>query len=227
MLLAIPTRVHDGAGQRVAPLANSLLITANVLLFFFGMQSPVGPGTHPTSIVLYGFSHAGMTHLMVNMWLLWVVGNPVNRRLGNGYYLLGYLGAIFCLGVLARVVVGSYLVGSSGAIFAVIAVLAMLLPAAKTEIGIAVVFPITLFVGLVVRPREWIQWLIRWETISLRAFWFLLLVPILQLWGLFWWSWNWTNLGHLLGFVAGIVFVLLLPKPISMGSANGFRVQAF
>ena len=217
MLLAIPTCVHDGARQRSAPHANSLIIAANVLAFFIGIQQPVGPGTGWTSLILYGFSHAGITHLMINMWLLWVIGNPVNRRLGNAYYALGYLGTIVCLGVFARMIAGSYLVGSSGGIFAVIAMFALLLPAAMTQVGFVVVFPLTLLIGLVVRPREWIYWLIRWDTVQLRAWWFLLLVPVLQLLGLFWWSWNWTNLGHLLGFVCGVAFVLLLPKQVSMG----------
>ena len=44
--------------------------------------------------MLYGFSHASFWHLLFNMWALWVFGNPVNRRLGNGYYLLAYLGTI-------------------------------------------------------------------------------------------------------------------------------------
>ena len=222
MFLAIPTRVHDGSQHTEAPLANSFLVAANVLAFFVGLHQPVGPGTSWFSVLGYGFSHAGLAHLMVNMWLLWVVGNPVNRRVGNVYYLLGYLGTILCMGIGARFLIGSYLVGSSGAIFAVIAVLAMLLPAAKVDVSYVVVFPLTLLIGLLKVPKHWVYWFIRWDDVQLKAWWFLVLVPVLQLIGLFWWSWNWTNLGHLLGFVVGVAFVLLLPKKVSMRNANRF-----
>ena len=201
MFLAIPTHVHYGPKDAEAPLANSLLIAVNVLAFFLGVHQPVGAGTSWASVLGYGFSHAGLTHLMVNMWLLWVIGNPVNRRVGNAYYLIGYLGTIVLMGIGAKFLIGNYLVGSSGAIFAVIAVLSMLLPAAKVDVGYVVVFPLTLLIGLLKIPRHWVYWCIRWGTMPLKAWWFLVLVPVLQLLGLFWWSWNWTNLGHLLGFV--------------------------
>ena len=217
MFLAIPIQVHTSASSKEAPWANSLIISINVLAFFLGIHQPVGPSTGWFSVMGYAFSHAGLTHLMINMWLLWVIGNPVNQRLGNAWYLLGYLATVLGMGVFARVMVGSYLVGSSGAIFAIVAVMAMLLPSAKIEISYVVVFPLTLLIGLFATPKHWVYWFIRWDKVQLRAWWFLLLVPVLQILGLFWWSWNWTNLGHLLGFVCGIIFVLLLPANVSMG----------
>ncbi|MCG8449503.1 MAG: rhomboid family intramembrane serine protease [Pirellulales bacterium] len=216
MFLAAPTQVHDGSRQDSVPVANSILIALNVLLFFFGVVAPVGPGTGVASIFLYAFSHAGIAHLMVNMWVLWVVGNPVNRRIGNTYYTLGCLATIVSLGILARFFVGSYLVGSSGIVFAAIAALALLLPSTRTDIGYVVVFPLTLLVGLLSKPRHGVYWFIRWGNFQLRSWTFLFLIPILQLLGLIWWQWNWTNLGHLLGFITGIGLVLLLPKRVSM-----------
>jgi len=219
MFLAIPVQVHQSVFNQEPPLANSLIIAANVLAFFLGVHQPVGPGSDWTSVIGYGFSHAGLSHLMINMWLLWVIGNPVNGRLGNAYYTLVYLGTIVTMGVAARAIAGTHLVGSSGAIFAIIAVMSMLLPTAKTDISYIVVFPLTLLFGLVKRPSQWVYWFIRWDRLQLRAWWFLVLVPVLQLLGLFWWSWNWTNLGHLMGFVCGVAFVLMLPKQVSMGNA--------
>jgi len=217
MLLAIPVQVHTSGRSQEAPWANSLIIAINVLAFFLGINQPVGAGTGWFSVLGYAFTHAGLAHLMINMWLLWVIGNPVNQRLGDAWYLFGYLATVLGMGILARLVVGSHLVGSSGAIFAIIAVMAMLLPSAKTEIAYVVVFPLTLLIGLFAPPKNWAYWFIRWDKVQLRAWWFLLLVPVMQLMGLFWWSWNWTNLGHLLGFVCGILFVLLLPKKVTMG----------
>lgn len=218
MLVVIPTRVHDGARQQKVPVANGLLVALNVMCFFLGWQWHVGPGTGLLSMVGYGFSHASVTHLIFNMWVLLVFGNAVNRRLGNGYYLLTYLGTIVFLGIFGRMFSFDYLIGSSGGIFAVIAMFAMLLPSVLVEIGYIVVLPLTLLIGFFSRPSHWLFWLIRWDTCQLRGWWFILLVPIMQLMGLIWWSWNWTNLGHLVGFFCGIAAVLLLPAKISMRS---------
>ena len=80
--------------------------------------------------------------------------------------------------------------------------------------------------GLIKPPREAVFWFIRWDTVQLRSWWFLMLVPVLQIMGLFWWGYNWTNMAHLMGFLFGIAFVLLLPKKVSMGStANRFSYQ--
>jgi membrane associated rhomboid family serine protease len=216
MLILVPTQVDDGSQRGQIPTANALIVALNVILFFCGMHAPVGPGSGLFSLVGYSFTHAGVAHLVVNMWTLLIVGNAVNRRIGNAYYLLCYFGAVATLGLLARCMAGSYLVGSSGGVFAVIAVLAMLLPAAWAHVGYVAVFPLTLLVGLLLRPTHWLYWFIRWDVIRVRAAWALVLIPVLQLAGLFWWHWNWTNLAHLMGFVCGIAFVTLLPERVSM-----------
>ena len=61
-------------------------------------------------------------------------------------------------------------------------------------------------IGLFARPSHWLYWLIRFDSVRLRAIWLLLLVPTMELLGLFWWR-SWSNLGHLLGFACGVVFV--------------------
>jgi hypothetical protein len=70
---------------------------------------------------------------------------------------------------------------------------------------------------LVVPPEHWLYWLVRWDTVRLRAFRLILLVPVMEMAGLFWSGWNWTNLAQLLGFVCGVIFAGLLPSKISMG----------
>ncbi len=216
MFLAIPTQIEDGQPRNDIPTANGIIVFLNVALFFLGIQSPVGPGTSLFSIVGYGFSHANIEHLLFNMWVLLVIGNAVNRRIGNAYYALLYFGTIITLGLFARLFAGQYLVGSSGAIFAVIAVMTMLLPSAWAHISYIAMFPITLLIGPFARPSHWLYWVLRWDSFRMRSVWLLLLVPVMQLAGLFWWRWNWTNLGHLFGFVCGVVFVALLPVSVSM-----------
>ena len=76
----------------------------------------MGSGTRRLpSVLIYGFCHFGFWHLLINMWVLWVFGNPVNRRLGNLLYLLVYLGSVVVLGLFAWLILPVQLVGSSGA----------------------------------------------------------------------------------------------------------------
>ena len=145
-----------------------------------------------------------------------VFGNPVNRRLGNGYYLLAYVGSILVLGLVARMFLHVSLAGSSGGLFAVIAIALILMPKARLQIGYLVLFPLTLLVGLLKLPDHWLYWFVRWGVFSLRAVWLLALIPLIQLWSFFWSGWSMVYAAHLLGMVCGIAVVLLLPARISM-----------
>jgi membrane associated rhomboid family serine protease len=202
------------------PWANALLIVISVLVFFvngfLGWKLGVGQGAGFLTILTYGFSHADPMHLITNMWVLWLFGNPVNRRIGNVYYLLAYVGTIVAIGIVAWLFAGGLLIGSSGAIFAVMLLFMMLMPRAGVIIGYVALFPFTLLAGLISRPKHWVFWFLRWDVFEVRAWIGLILVPLLEIWSLWSWGWNWTNLGHLFGLMAGVVIVLLLPTQITM-----------
>lgn len=112
MFFVLPIQLRDHSSRHEIPTANAVLITLNVLLFCFGWTQhwAVGPGSGLWTIVGYGFAHASLWHLAGNMWTLMVFGNPLNRRLGNGFYLLLYFGTILGLGVFARLFCNGYLV---------------------------------------------------------------------------------------------------------------------
>ena len=220
MFFPLPIKLRDGRDFHAIPVVNGLLVVINVLIFCLGWHPMVGPGTGIFSILTYAFGHADLWHLVGNMLALLVFGTPVNRRLGNGWYLVAYLGSALFLGLFARLFSGGYLMGASGAIFAVIAIACLLLPSAIIEIWYFALFPMTLLIGLFHRPKHWVFWFIRWDWFEMRAWWGLLLVPFLELWGLFWCGWNWTNLGHLFGLLCGVGVVLLLPSRISMNRAS-------
>lgn len=224
MFIPLPISVDDSRKWDTVPIVNPILVAVNVVVFFLGFSGAwaVGPGTGPFSVLTYAFAHVDALHLAANMWALLVFGNPVNRRLGNGYYLLGYFGVALALGLIARLFGGNYLLGASGAIFAVMAMCFLLIPAAKVKVWYFALLPITLLLGLVWRPNHWVFWLIRWDHFVLRAWWGLLLVPLIELWGLWGSGWNWTNLAHLYGLVLGIAFVLLLPPKVSMNRRPAF-----
>jgi membrane associated rhomboid family serine protease len=216
MLFFLPTRLRQSSGSEKIPAANALLIAANVLIFVCGGFWTVRSAM-PVGILLYGFSHFNLWHLAANMLFLWVFGNPVNRRLGNGYYLACYLGATVAVG-LAGLFLGGNGAGSSAAVFAIMTVAFLLLPAVRVEICYLAVLPVTLLLALFSRPVHWLFWIIRWGTVAVPCYWCLVLVPLQQLWELFWSGWNWTNAAHLLGMVCGVVLVLLLPTAITMPS---------
>lgn len=224
MFILFPLDLREQEKRRGVPLANFVLIALNVLSFafmrLFGWCWPVGPGTGFLSIVLYGFSHVGFWHLVFNMWALWVFGNPVNRRLGNFFYLLAYLGSILVLGLVARICYFGPVVGASGGIFAVVTVAAMLMPSALLVMAYGALFPVSILIGLLRKPKHGIYWFVCGGQFRLRVFWCLVFVPILIIISMFWALWSgfgsaW-NLGHLLGMVCGVAVVLLLPTRITV-----------
>jgi membrane associated rhomboid family serine protease len=216
MFLPIPIRFHDGRDFHSVPTANGLIIVLNVLVFWMGWHPYVGPGTSVFTVITYAFGHADVLHLIGNMIALLVFGTPVNRRIGNGWYLLVYLGTALFIGLFVRLFVGGNLLGASGSIFAVIAIAVILMPSATIEVAYFALFPFTLLMGLIQAPPHWVFWLIRWDRFSIRAWWGLVLVPLLEFWGLFSNGLNWTNLGHLFGLACGVAAVLMMPMQITM-----------
>ena len=220
MFILFPMRVREPGGRETIPTANSVLIAVNVLVAVLVGYLPaslaVGRGSGVWTVLTYGFIHANPLHLIGNMWVLWLFGNAVNRRLGNGYYLLSYLGTLVAVGLVAWLFAGGLLLGSSGAIFGILLLFLMLLPRATIHIGYLALLPVTLLLGLVQPPRHWVFWFLRWDSFRVHAWVGLVLVPVVEVWGLWSVGWNWTNLGHLLGLLCGVAIVLLLPTEITM-----------
>jgi membrane associated rhomboid family serine protease len=221
MFFPIPLEFKYVGPKSSFPVANAALVLINVLVYLFGWGWPVGPGTGPLSIVTYGFCHCGFWHLILNMWVLWVFGNPVNRRLGNELYLLVYFGCLLAVGLFARLIVPVGLVGASGAIFAVITIALILMPAALVESAYVALFPLTLLLGLWNRPKYELNWFLSWGIVVAPAWWGLVLIPVMELlsvvwrWWTFGWISSWTPGAHLLGIICGVAAVLMLPPRIT------------
>ena len=222
MYFPVPMQAIDPRRNTSLPTANLCLILLNVLAFL--LLDPagwwVGPGTGLFSLLSYGFVHNGVWHLIFNMWFLWVIGNAVNRRIGNGHYLLLYLGTIVFLGIWARLFSPYFLLGSSGAIFAVMAAAALLLPAARVLVHYLAVFPVTILMGLLHRPEYGLFWIIRWGSTRLAMIVLVLSFVVLETCVLAFWGLNWSSLGHLAGLVCGVGIVLLMPAEITMGYSS-------
>lgn len=124
------------------------LITANVVGFLLqGMLGPVTiewfalwPGhwanvlAAPWTLVSYSFLHGGLTHLLFNMFAVWMFGTDLERvwgarRLAYGYFLGVVTGAI------AQIVVGEAfgggglpVIGASAGVFAILLSYAIVFP---------------------------------------------------------------------------------------------------
>ncbi|QXP59677.1 rhomboid family intramembrane serine protease [Olleya sp. HaHaR_3_96] len=83
------------------------LIILNVLMFvgtmtvgdgrlfydLFAMHFPASDAFKPWQVVTHMFMHGGFTHLLFNMFALWMFGGPVEQRLGRNKFLFLYFSA--------------------------------------------------------------------------------------------------------------------------------------
>lgn len=103
--------------------------------------SPGNALTAPWTFFTYMFVHAGLLHLLGNMFMLFVFGTPVESRMGSRPFILYYLlcgvgAAVFSLALSNITNVGP-MVGASGAVLGVALAFAMFWPDAEL-----IVFPL-------------------------------------------------------------------------------------
>jgi membrane associated rhomboid family serine protease len=126
------------------PAVTQALIVINVLVFFaegalgnsigsFLALWPLGPRFLPWQVFTYAFVHAGLPHLLFNMYGVYIFGGDVERVWGPRrfltYYLVCTLSAA-ALQLLVTALTGAYYptVGASGAVFGLLLAYARLFP---------------------------------------------------------------------------------------------------
>jgi membrane associated rhomboid family serine protease len=219
----IPLRDQNPTAK--TPIANRILIAANVLVWIYMltlMRSPDALGSFyarysfdwtdfATQIVSGNFAiatlapllthmfvHGGWLHIIGNMLYLWIFGDNVEDRLGSATYLVFY---ILC-GIVAAIGQGLVqpepMVGASGAIAGVLGAYFVLFPAARVS---TLVF-LGIFITIVQLPAVIvIGFFIVLQVIDALA---QLRVTAHQA------AENIAYFAHLFGFVAGVLFLLLL-----------------
>jgi len=116
------------------------------------MRADAGWGITGMTLLTSLFLHAGVAHLVGNMWFLWIFGNNIEDRLGHVpftlFYLCGGIAATLCHWV-ATTGEGARMptVGASGAVAAVLGAYAVTYPTAKVRC-LLFVFVLVLFVDL-------------------------------------------------------------------------------
>src|SRR6266540_5705002 len=98
----IPLR--DVIPSRTTPYITVTIIVLNALAWFFELSLPrdvlpaflqlygvVPADLRPATFVTSMFLHGGWSHVMGNMWYLWIFGDNVEDRLGHGRFIIFYL----------------------------------------------------------------------------------------------------------------------------------------
>jgi membrane associated rhomboid family serine protease len=210
----------DTPESRTIPVVNWLLIIANVLVFLFEISMPESQlnvlieshgfvpahfaehiDTQQLATVFSSmFMHGGWSHLIFNMWFLFIFGDNVEDRLGHIGYLIFYL-VCGVLSDLAHLTFGGMsstpTIGASGAISGVLGAYMIMYPKARVKA------------------------LLRYSVVEVPATIYLLFWFGLQLFsGLFsMGSVTNQNTGgvafwaHIGGFAAGTIFALLFARP--------------
>jgi membrane associated rhomboid family serine protease len=213
----IPLR--DTIRSKNYPIANTVVIVLNVLVFFIepsggenlrrfiftyglvparytvpAISSYFASSQQLFSFVSFMFLHGGLFHLLGNMWSLYIFGDNVEDRLGSLRYLLFYLLCGFASGISHLVINWNSqipTIGASGAIAGVMGAYLVLFPKSR----ILTLIPIFLFFQFVEVPAFFFLgiWFI---------FQFLSAAATAGQGGIAWWA-------HIGGFIFGIILLRL------------------
>jgi membrane associated rhomboid family serine protease len=125
------------------PPATQALILTNVIVFFaesmMGVDLaalalwPLGPSFMPWQVLTYAFVHGNLTHLLFNMFGLYMFGSEVERVWGSARFLKYYLICALS-GAVAQILFSMFsatrapMVGASASIFGLLIAFARLYP---------------------------------------------------------------------------------------------------
>ena len=159
------TQVRTLRSTTNEPVVTYALIAINVLLFLAEGQFQIGSTSGGTQlfnkfalngpavadgdywrIVTSGFLHAGLLHILFNMYLLYLLGNMLEPAIGSVRFAIVYFVALFA-GSLGALIVSpdALTVGASGAVFGLMGAAAVELSARginpmETGIGGLIIF---------------------------------------------------------------------------------------
>jgi len=208
--------ISDDYPTKVKPFLTFIIITVNIILHFWvllstlNLQSFINKwGFSPSSLALLPspmsiitmfssmFLHGSFSHLLFNMWFLWIFGDNIEDAFGHIkfiiFYFLCHVGAI-----LGHTLIYSQsslpIIGASGAISGVMA--AYLLLYWKSSIKVLMFFTITKIPALIFIAL----WFIYQVVYGMGS----LMHPVL-LGNVGWFA-------HIGGFLMGIILTIILPK---------------
>lgn len=209
--------IRDVIPSRTTPVVTVTLIVLNVLAFL-GAPPPDSPafemfirqwGVTPanfgwSALFTSMFMHGSWTHLLSNVWFLWIFGDNVEDRMGHGRYLLFYLlCGIVAAGaqILSEPMSNVPMVGASGAIAGVLGAYIVMFPHSR----VLTLVPLFVFITFVEVPAGLLLGL--WFAMQvLSGLGSLMVVDAQDMGGIAFWA-------HAGGFVAGMLLVFLFQRP--------------
>jgi len=148
----------DDNPKVLVPYITYGIITLNILIFFFQFNTKIAdPEAEAILIYTFGlipaqfsiltlftsmFMHGGITHILGNMWFLWIFGDNVESTLGHARYILFY---ILCglFAALCQVLIYPSseipMIGASGAIAGVLGLYMIRFPTARVHVFIFII----------------------------------------------------------------------------------------
>ncbi len=143
-----------------------LLVLANLVAYYFqqgssdelvrtfGLWPVEGGHFEPGQVLTYGFLHASLTHLAVNMLAVLLFGSEVEHELGSSRFAVYYLGCVASAAsvqLALGIVIGAAdrpTLGASGGVFGLLIAFGMLFPRQKlVPLILPIPVPAWLFVG--------------------------------------------------------------------------------
>jgi len=146
--------------------------------------------------------HGGLVHLLGNMLFLWIFGNAVCAKVGNGFYVLIFLLVGIFSAMTHHVFQGGWAIGASGAVNGIVGLYLVLFP----QNDITCYF----FMWFFLRPY--------WKEFTLSSFWMILFWLMFDIFGIVQGAGNVAYFAHIGGFAAGfgLGMVMLMVKAITM-----------
>ncbi|QKQ27770.1 rhomboid family intramembrane serine protease [Candidatus Reidiella endopervernicosa] len=86
-----------------------------------------------SSLISHGFMHGSLSHLIGNMFYLWLFGNAICSRVNNPSYPAIYILLIIVAGLTHLIYDGDPAIGASGAVNGVMGMYLFLYPASKIK----------------------------------------------------------------------------------------------
>ena len=175
---------------------------------FFGRKQPLTPLEMAFPLLTSMFLHGGFLHLAGNMLYLWIFGDNIEDKIGSARFLILYL-ASGMVAATAHLIMNSDSaipsLGASGAVSGVLGAYILLYPRAR----ILTVLPILFFLQFFELPAFFFigTWLVQQLLYGMVIFW----SKGAESGGIAWWA-------HIGGFIAGLVFLLLLKSITVKGS---------
>jgi membrane associated rhomboid family serine protease len=149
-------------------------------------------GWSVTELAGYMWFHIGYLHVISNLVFLWVFGNAVCSKLGNGLYLLVYMSGGLAAGIAHLIFDGRPVLGASGALNAVIGIYLVLYPFHSIR---------CLFIFVIYLRR-----------FSIAGFWVILWWFALNVLAVLTGYTAKAYVAHVGGFISGVVFAVILVK---------------